>query len=73
MTISYRPYLDVTPVLSPIDASYYISLIGVIQWIVKLGPVDICLELSMMSSYMPIPREGHLSELFHIFAQLPQR
>ena len=37
---------------------------------VELGRVDICLEVSMMSSHLALPREGHLDELFHIFAYL---
>ena len=37
---------------------------------VKLGRVDICLEVSMMSSHLALPHEGHLSQLFHIFAYL---
>ena len=70
MTTSYRPELDITPVLTPIYASYYMSLIGIIWLMVELGRVDICLEVSMMSSHMAIPREGQLKELFHIFAYL---
>jgi hypothetical protein len=37
---------------------------------VELGRVDICLEVSMMSSYLVLPREGHLERMFHIFAHL---
>ena len=36
----------------------------------ELGRVDICLEFSMISSHMAIPREGHLVQLFHIFSYL---
>jgi hypothetical protein len=43
---SYRPELDVSPELQPMDATYHISLIGVLRWIVELGRVDICLECS---------------------------
>jgi len=60
----------VTPELSPKDAAYYQSLIGILRWIVELGRVDICLEVSMMSSHLALPREGHLEQLFHIFAYL---
>ena len=35
-----------------------------------MGQVDIDCEVSMMSSHMALPREGHLKELFHIFAYL---
>ena len=59
---SYRPELDVTPELEPTEASFYASLIGMLRGIVKLGCIDICLEVSMMSSYLAFPREGHLKE-----------
>jgi len=62
--------LDVSPELKPTDAAYYQSLIGILRWIVELGRVDICLEVSMMSSHLALPREGHLVAVFHIFAYL---
>jgi hypothetical protein len=37
---------------------------------VELGRVDICLEVSMMSSHLVLPRVGHLEQVFHIFAHL---
>ena len=70
MKTSYRPELDITPVLDPIMAAYYMSLIGILRWMVELGRVDICLEVSMMSSHMAMPREGHIEQLFHIFSHL---
>ena len=67
---THRPELDVSPELSPTEAAYYQSLIGILRWIVELGRVDICLEVSMMSSFVALPRTGHLEQLFHIFAYL---
>lgn len=67
---TYRPELDVSPELKPTDAAYYMSLIGILRWIVELGRVDICLEVSMMSSHLAMPREGHLDQVLHIFAYL---
>ena len=67
---SYRPELDVSPELNPTDAAYYQSLIGVLRWMVELGRVDICLEVSMMSSCLALPREGHLKQVIRIFAYL---
>mmetsp|Transcript_9480 Transcript_9480/g.11038 ORF Transcript_9480/g.11038 Transcript_9480/m.11038 type:complete len:157 (+) Transcript_9480:104-574(+) len=66
----YRPELDVTATLNPRDAAYYQSLVGVLRWIVELGRVDICVDVSMMSSQMAMPRYGHLQRLYHIFAYL---
>ena len=37
---------------------------------VELGRIDICLEVSMMSSHLALPCEGHLSQLFHVFSYL---
>ena len=66
----YRPEIDVTPELEPGEVSYYASLIGILRWMVELGRVDICTEVSMMSSHLALPRKGHLETLFHLFAHL---
>jgi hypothetical protein len=66
----YRPEIDVTPELSVDEASYYQSLIGILRWIVELGRVDICCEVSLLSSHLALPRKGHLDAVFHIFGYL---
>ena len=66
----YCPELDVSPELNPNDAAYYQSLIGILRWIVELGRVDMTTEVSVMSSCLALPREGHLRQLFHIFQYL---
>ena len=66
----YRPELDVSSELNASDASYYQSLIGVLRWIVELGRVDTCLECSLMSSHLALPREGHLEQVLNMFAYL---
>jgi hypothetical protein len=48
----------------------YQGLIGVLRWAVELGRVDILLEASMMSTYMAMPREGHLQQLYRMFGYL---
>ena len=67
---TYQPELDVTQGLEASDASYYQSIIGVLRWIVKLGHIDICLEVSMMSLHLALPRTGHLDQVFQIFVFL---
>ena len=67
---AYRPEIDTTPELSAIDAAYYQSLIGVLRWMVELGRVDICLEVSTLLSHLALPREGNLQQIFHMFAYL---
>ena len=70
LSSNYRPEIYVTGELEPQEASYYQSLIGILRWMVELGRVDICCEVSMMSSHLALPRVGHLQELYHIFAYL---
>jgi hypothetical protein len=70
LSSGYRPELDVTPLLDPTRANYYQNLIGILRWAVELGRVDIHVHVSMLSSFLAAPREGHLSECLHIFAYL---
>ena len=70
ITTIYRPELDVTSELNADDASYYQSLIGILRWMVEIGRVDICLEVSMMASHLALPRIGHLEQVLHIFAYM---
>ena len=70
LTTTYRPELDVSRELNVADAAYYQSLIGILRCIVELGQLDVCLEVSMMSSHLALPRVGHLEHILHIFAYL---
>ena len=69
----YRPEVDTTKELDGRDAPYYMSLIGILRWMVELGRVDIAVEVSLMSSHMAMPRAGHLEQLYRIFAYLKCR
>jgi hypothetical protein len=37
---------------------------------VELGRIDICLECSMLSSHLVLPRERHLHQVFHVLVYL---
>ena len=69
----YRSKLDISPELDGADGDDYQSLIGILRWMVELGRTYICCEVSMMSSYLALPREGHLAQVFHIFAYLKKQ
>ena len=62
--------MDISREVNVADAAPYLSLIGILRWIVELGQVDVCLEVSMMSSHLALPREGHLEQVLHLFAYL---
>ena len=65
------PKLDVSSELQPTSAGYYMSLIdGMLRWIVELGRAGIYLDSSMLPSHLVLPREGHLHQLFQVFAYL---
>jgi hypothetical protein len=70
MSIGYRPEVDVSPELSPKEASHYQSLIGILRWIVELGRIDICCEVSLLSSHLALPCHGHLQEMYQIVGYL---
>jgi hypothetical protein len=52
--------------LGPEQVPYFQSVIGMLRWVVEIGRVDIITEVSMLSSHLAMPREGHLEEVFHI-------
>ena len=47
-------------------------MIGVLQWAVELGRVDILLEVSLLLSHLALPRAGHLQQVYHIFGYLKE-
>ena len=67
---NYRPELDTTPELNANGVRYYQELVGVLRWAIELGRVDLAMEVSMMSSHLALPREGHLQQLYHVFGYL---
>jgi hypothetical protein len=66
----YKPELDESPELDPTRANFYQSQIGILCWYVELGCIDIITEISMLYTYLCLPREGHLDAVFHVFAYL---
>ena len=66
----YKPELDVTLELNDVQASRYLQLIGILRWAVELGRLDIFVEVSLLSQYQALPRQGHLEAAYHIFAYL---
>ena len=66
----YRPELEISPELKSDGVQLYQEMIGVLRWAVELGRVDILLEVSLMSTHMAMPREGHLQQLYRIFGYL---
>jgi len=66
----YKPKLDATNHLDDETTILYMQLIGILRWLVEPGRIDICVEVSMMSSYNCMPRVTHLYGVLHIFSYL---
>ena len=62
--------MDVTAELTMNEAAHYQSLIGILRWIVELGRANITVEASMLASCLALPRQGHLQQLYNVFAYL---
>jgi hypothetical protein len=67
---SYEPWMETSAELKADGVQYFQELIGVLRWAVEIGRVDILLEVSLLSTYLAMPREGHLEQALHIFGYL---
>jgi hypothetical protein len=67
---TYRAEIDESPVLGPEMANYFQSQIGILGWCVELGRIDIITEVSMLSTFLCMPCEGHLDDVYHLYAYL---
>jgi hypothetical protein len=64
----YKPELDESPELDPTRANLYQLQIGILRWCVEVGRIVIITDVSTLSTYLCLPREGHLEAVFHVFA-----
>ena len=63
-----EPCMDVSPLLSIDEASYFQTIIGVMIWMVDLGRIDISVKVSQLSSFLAIPRQSHLVNALQIMS-----
>ena len=67
---NYHPECDVTPDCDTKNVRFYAPLIGILRWSVELGRIDITCEISILSSYSAMPREGHIDHVMYMFSYL---
>jgi hypothetical protein len=65
--MNYQPQLDVSNELGLELSFRYSQLIGMSQWVIELGHIDIHHEVSLLSQYQANPRVGHLEAVYHVF------
>ena len=69
-SMSYEPKLDDLTPLDPDAASYFQTIIGMMQWMVEIGRIDIATEVSLLSLHLAYPQEGHREAALHVMAYL---
>jgi hypothetical protein len=52
MNRQLQPWLDTSPLLTPEQANYYMSLIGILRWAVESGQLDIYIDVTLLSLFM---------------------
>lgn len=70
MSDKARPEIDDSPLLSVEDHRTYQMLIGVAQWLVCCGRMDVNHAVTSLSRFNAAPREGHLEMLLRVFGYL---
>jgi hypothetical protein len=65
-----HPELDESELLATEDIQKYQSLVGILQWTISLGRLDIATAVMTMSSFRVAPRIGHLERLQRICGYL---
>ena len=71
--MDYCPEMDTSNPLDPECLSFYQHLIGVMQWMVELGLIDIVTKISLLSSHLAYPCVGHLEVALHFVGYLKQK
>ena len=65
-----HPEEDSSEILGDEDHKKYMMLIGMLNWIVCLGRMDVAFAVTSLSRFSACPRKGHLSRLLRIFGFL---
>ena len=73
MAAHYHPETDSSNELTSDEITTFQECIGILRWAIEIGRVDILTEVSMLSAYQASPREGHLEQVYHIFAYLKKK
>ena len=68
--MGYESELDTSTLCDPEEASYVHFIIELMHWMIEIGRVDIATEVSMISSFLAMPRVGHLEAAINIMGCL---
>jgi hypothetical protein len=66
----YQPEMDQSKTLGPEQATCFSALIDILQWCIKLGWIDITMEVFLLSWLFTCRQEGYMQQAFHVFGYL---
>ena len=66
----YKPEEDTSDLLDDAGKKLYMRLIGILQWIVTIGRIDICYAVNSMSRFNQCPRVDQIRHVTGIFYYL---
>ncbi len=69
----YSPNKDVSLLLEPHVATFYVQLIAILRWKFELGRINICTEVSILFSYSTMLHDQHLKTALHNFSFLKSK
>ena len=72
MATTYNPAEDVSKELNADGLKAYQEMIGILQWSVDIGGIDILLEVSLIFLHLALPRVSHLQSVYRVFGYLKQ-
>mmetsp|Transcript_6502 Transcript_6502/g.18301 ORF Transcript_6502/g.18301 Transcript_6502/m.18301 type:complete len:636 (-) Transcript_6502:85-1992(-) len=66
----YKPELEKSEFLDEDEHNDYQKLIGISQWLITCGRMDIAFAVSSLSRFSAAPRKGHMDRLIKLFGYL---
>ena len=73
LRIHFQWVMIPSPELDPDAVSYYLTVISILRMMIELGRINIITKVSLLSSHVALPREGHLDAVVHVMAHVGQR
>ena len=71
--MGYDPELDNSPEVDPDAASYYLTVISILRWMINLERIDMITVVSLLSSHVALSREGCFDAAVHVMVHVSQR
>ena len=73
MVAGDHPELDESKHLDDDEHTKYQMLIGMLNWIVTIGRIDIVFAVSSLSRFTACPRQGHMGRAFWLSKEIFQQ